>query len=630
MHSMNHWGGSFEIHDPTTDDEHSRNMDLDRAALSRQQLDETQQSWLLGPQEAKKKDKYVDLGCMVVKRKVLKWAFYAALIAFVVIGVPIIIAKSIPKHKKAPPPPDRYTEALHKALMFFNAQKCLTFSCVFALIQSAGRLPKNNGVPWRGDSGLKDGSEETDVKGGLVGGYYDAGDNIKFHFPMAFSMTLLSWSVIEYSNKYKDIGEYDHVRELIKWGTDYLLKTFNSSATTITQIHSQVGGARNDSASPDDHYCWMRPEDMDYTRPVQTANSAPDLGGEVAAALAAASIVFRDDGAYSQKLLKGAATIYKFARDPGHRTPYSRGNPYIQPFYNSTGYWDEYMWSAAWLFYASGNKSYIQFATDPRLPKNAMAFLQIPDLGVFSWDNKLPGAQLLLTRLRLFLNPGYPYEESLSGYHNATGINMCMKLQRFNVFNFTPGGLIELNHGRPQPLQYAVNAAFLASLYADYLDAANIPGYYCGPYYFSADSLRSFATSQVNYILGDNPRKMSYVVGYGGNYPKHVHHRGASIPHNGVKYSCTGGWKWRDAKTANPNTITGAMVGGPDRFDRFSDSRPNYNYTEPTLAGNAGLVAALVSLTSTTSSAGVDTNTIFSAVPPLYPGSPPPPAPWKP
>ncbi|CAL9136954.1 unnamed protein product [Musa acuminata var. zebrina] len=617
MHSMNHWGGSFEIHDPTTDDEHSRNMDLDRAALSRQQLDETQQSWLLGPQEAKKKDKYVDLGCMVVKRKVLKWTFYAVLIAFVVIGVPTIIAKSIPKHKKAPPPPDRYTEALHKALMFFNAQK-------------SGRLPKNNGVPWRGDSGLKDGSEETDVKGGLVGGYYDAGDNIKFHFPMAFSMTLLSWSVIEYSNKYKDIGEYDHVRELIKWGTDYLLKTFNSSATTITKIYSQVGGATNDSASPDDHYCWMRPEDMDYTRPVQTANSAPDLGGEVAAALAAASIVFRDDGVYSQKLLKGAAAVYKFARDPGHRTPYSRGNRYIQPFYNSTGYWDEYMWSAAWMFYASGNKSYIQFATDPRLPKNAMAFLQIPDLGVFSWDNKLPGAQLLLTRLRLFLNPGYPYEESLSGYHNTTGINMCMKLQRFNVFNFTPGGLIELNHGRPQPLQYAVTAAFLASLYADYLDAANIPGYYCGPYYFSADSLRSFATSQVNYILGDNPMKMSYVVGYGRNYPKHVHHRGASIPHNGVKYSCTGGWKWRDAKTANPNTITGAMVGGPDRFDRFSDSRPNYNYTEPTLAGNAGLVAALVSLTSTSSSSGVDTNTIFSAVPPLYPGSPPPPAPWKP
>jgi endoglucanase len=78
------------------------------------------------------------------------------------------------------------------------------------------------------------------VKGGLVGGYYDAGDNIKFHFPMAFSMTLLSWSVLEYSAKYKAVEEYDHVRELIKWGTDYLLLTFNSSASTIDKLYAQV------------------------------------------------------------------------------------------------------------------------------------------------------------------------------------------------------------------------------------------------------------------------------------------------------------------------------------------------------------------------------------------------------
>lgn len=135
---------------------------------------------------------------------------------------------------------------------------------------------------------------------------------------------------------------------------------------------------------------------------------------------------------------------------------------------------------------------------------------------------------------------------------------------------------------------------------------------------------------QLNYILGDNPRKMSYVVGYGKNYPKHVHHRGASIPTDGTKYSCTGGWKWRDTKNPNPHTIVGAMVGGPDRFDNFKDSRTSYGYTEPTLAGNAGLVAALVSLTSTTPSTGVDKNTIFSGIPPLYPASAPPPPPWRP
>lgn len=104
----------------------------------------------------------------------------------------------------------------------------------------AGRLPKNNGIPWRNNSGLQDGSFFKDVKQGLIGGYYDAGANIKFHFPMAFSMTMLSWTVIEYSHKYKGIGEYNHIRELIKWGTDYLLLTFNSTASTIDHVYSQV------------------------------------------------------------------------------------------------------------------------------------------------------------------------------------------------------------------------------------------------------------------------------------------------------------------------------------------------------------------------------------------------------
>jgi len=136
MHSANHWGGSFEIAADGTDDEHSRNLDLDRAALSRQQhpLDETQQSWLLGPQEGGKKDKYVDLGCIIVKRKLLKWAFWTVLVAFIVIGIPVIVVKTLPKHRQPPPPPDEYSKALHKALMFFNAQRCKHASFISGLI----------------------------------------------------------------------------------------------------------------------------------------------------------------------------------------------------------------------------------------------------------------------------------------------------------------------------------------------------------------------------------------------------------------------------------------------------------------------------------------------------------------
>ncbi|KAH0727012.1 hypothetical protein KY284_002877 [Solanum tuberosum] len=617
MYGRDPWGGPLEIHtaDSATDDDRSRNLqDFDRAAMSRS-LDETQQSWLLGPTEQKKK-KYVDLGCIIVSRKIFKWTVGCIIAAALLAGFITMIVKLVPRHKHHNPPPDNYTLALRKALMFFNAQK-------------SGKLPKHNNVSWRGNSCLQDGkSDDSTMFKNLVGGYYDAGDAIKFNFPQSFALTMLSWSVIEYSAKYEAAGELAHVKDTIKWGTDYLLKTFNSSADTIDRIAAQVGkgDTSGGATDPNDHYCWVRPEDIDYARPVIECHDCSDLAAEMAAALASASIVFKDNKAYSQKLVHGARTLFKFSRD--QRGRYSVGNE-AEKFYNSTGYWDEFIWGAAWLYYATGNSSYLQLATTPGIAKHAGAFSGGPDYGVLSWDNKLTGAQVLLSRMRLFLSPGYPYEEILRTFHNQTSIIMCSYLPIFTSFNRTKGGLIQLNHGRPQSLQYVVNAAFLATLFSDYLAAADTPGWYCGPNFYSTDVLRKFAETQIDYILGKNPRKMSYVVGFGNHYPKHVHHRGASIPKNKVKYNCKGGWKYRDSSKANPNTIVGAMVAGPDKHDGFRDVRSNYNYTEPTLAGNAGLVAALVAL-SGDRDVGIDKNTLFSAVPPMFPTPPPPPAPWKP
>ncbi|XP_061354232.1 endoglucanase 25-like isoform X2 [Gastrolobium bilobum] len=612
MYGRDPWGGPLEINatDSATDDDRSRNLnDLDRAALSRP-LDETQQSWLLGPTDQKKKKKYVDLGCIIVSRKIFVWTLGTILVSAFIAGFITLIVKTVPRHHHKHPPPDNYTLALHKTLMFFNAQK-------------SGKLPKHNNVSWRGNSCLQDGkasgTSSSSIKD-LVGGYYDAGDAIKFNFPQSFAITMLSWSVIEYSAKYEAAGELDHVKDIIKWGTDYFLKTFNNSADTITTLAAQVGigDTSGGSTSENDHYCWMRPEDIDYDRPVTECRSCSDLAAEMAAALAAASIVFKDNKAYSKKLVHGATTLFKFSRE--QRGRYSAGSSEAAIFYNSTSYWDEFVWGGAWMYYATGNSSYLKLATTPGLAKHAGAFWGGPDYGVFSWDNKLAGAQVLLSRLRLFLSPGYPYEEILRTFHNQTSIVMCSYLPVFTSFNRTKGGLIQLNHGRPQPLQYVVNAAFLAAVYSDYLDAADTPGWYCGPNFFSTD---------IDYILGKNPRKMSYVVGFGNHYPKHVHHRGASIPKNKVKYNCKGGWKWRDSPNPNPNTIVGAMVAGPDKHDGFHDVRTNYNYTEPTVAGNAGLVAALVALSGDKSTT-IDKNTIFSAVPPMFPTPPPPPAPWKP
>ncbi|KAI3732481.1 hypothetical protein L1987_63686 [Smallanthus sonchifolius] len=109
-------------------------------------------------------------------------------------------------------------------------------------------------MTWRRNSGLSDGSV---MKVDLVGGYYDAGDNMKFGFPLAFTTTMLSWSVLEFG---------------------------------VLVDKLQVGDANKD------HACWERPEDMDTQRTViKIDRNSPgtDVAAETAAALASASLVFR-------------------------------------------------------------------------------------------------------------------------------------------------------------------------------------------------------------------------------------------------------------------------------------------------------------------------------------------------
>lgn len=75
----------------------------------------------------------------------------------------------------------------------------------------------------------------TDFQVDLVGGYYDAGDNVKFGLPMAFTTTLLAWSVIEFgSNMHNQI---EHAKAAVRWGSDYLLK---AAATTPDTLYVQV------------------------------------------------------------------------------------------------------------------------------------------------------------------------------------------------------------------------------------------------------------------------------------------------------------------------------------------------------------------------------------------------------
>ncbi|URD78825.1 cellulase [Musa troglodytarum] len=152
-------------------------------------------------------------------------------------------------------------------------------------------------------------------------------------------------------------------------------------------------------------------------------------------------------------------------------------------------------------------------------------------------------------------------------------------------------------------------AAFLLAVYSRYLNMADA-NLFCPDGQLGPDMLLKFAQSQADYILGRNPKSMSYLVGYGWNHPSRVRHRGASIPSVFVLPSAVGcieGFdEWYVSKNGNPNVIEGALVGDPDRRDEFYDDRCKYEQTEPSIAGNAPLIGLFAVLDSLAGDRGYD------------------------
>ena len=83
----------------------------------------------------------------------------------------------------------------------------------------AGELPAWHRIPWRSDSTLLDGCH---VGLDLSKGFFDAGDHMKFTYPMAFAINTLAWGMIEFSTGYKLAGEYENSLRIIRWGLEWL------------------------------------------------------------------------------------------------------------------------------------------------------------------------------------------------------------------------------------------------------------------------------------------------------------------------------------------------------------------------------------------------------------------------
>ncbi|PKQ61852.1 hypothetical protein BZG02_14600 [Labilibaculum filiforme] len=424
-----------------------------------------------------------------------------------------------------------YGDALQKSMFFYEAQQ-------------AGQLSPNNRVSWRANSTMKDGK---DVGIDLSKGWYDAGDHVKFNFPMAYSVTTLCWGYLENKHAYEKADQVNIFKENIKYVTDYFINCHPSP----NELYGQVGDGN------EDHKYWLSAEviDIKSTRKsykIDASKPGSDLAGETAAALAAASIVFKDsDPTYSELLLKHAKELYTFADT--YRGKYSESISNVKAFYNSwSGYQDELCWGAIWLYKATQNDSYLTKAKSEYDKLGNQGQESVKSYGwTLAWDDKSYGCYVLMAALTGDSKYSADAERHLNQWFTDRVSSVGPK--------FTQTGFPVLDMWGS--FRYAANTAFLMLEQSDNMSDATKQAKY-----------RKRAKEIMDYLLGDNPQKTSYVIGYGAKYPLNPHHR-------------TAHGSWSDnisSPVTSRHILYGALVGGHEEADDYNweDNRSDYEKAE--------------------------------------------------
>jgi endoglucanase len=428
---------------------------------------------------------------------------------------------------------------------YYNYGEALQKSLLFYKANRLGDLPDNYLLPYRTDAALTDGA---DVGLDLTGGWADAGDGVKFGHPMAYAAAQLGWAVYEYRDAFEQSGQLEVILDEIKWATDYFIKAHPEPEV----LYYDCGYGESD------HSVWAPHELLAYLTErksfkVDPSTPGSDVAGQTAAALAIASIIFEPtDPDYAATTLTHAKQLFTFA------DTYRGKNP-LDNFYKSGSYLDDLTWAAVWLYLKTNDPAYLD---------KAQSYIPVASLGgnhTHCWDDVSYGAVLKLAQITKDPTYAAKVEGNLDWWLPGGGLN------------YTPGGLAWLSQWGS--LRYATTAAFLAFVWADDASVGTAA---------KKQAYREFAERQINYALGDNPRGGSYEVGFGKNAPEHPHHRTAH-----------GSWLSMPSVPAfHRHILYGALVGGPDSSDGWTDDVTDYTLNEVACDYNAGFVGALAKMYS--------------------------------
>ncbi|MCM1530500.1 MAG: glycoside hydrolase family 9 protein [Alistipes sp.] len=445
-------------------------------------------------------------------------------------GVSVIPAASV-----AAGTPD-YAEALQKSIYFYECQQ-------------AGPLPDWNRVEWRADSTMID-----EVKGG----WYDAGDHVKFNLPMSYAASVMAWGLYQYPEGLESCGEMTNYVNNLEFVMDYLAECDRG-----TEAVFQVGNGQID-------HTWWGPVEL-YQYGMEDAGGSYEAAREIlvasdgcsavfggmAAALAAgaASLEGRIDSSKIDGYIEHAESLFKLADASKSDAVYNGSD--AMGFYRSSHFYDELFYAANWLYIATGDKAYLDKAESyiPNLDKE-LGSDEMKYTWELCWDDKLQGGILLYAQ-----NTGDDFFVSRVEKHVNWLANTVTKVD---------GKLAYLDSWGCA--RYAETAGFVAAVAADTVLKDR-----------NTDDYVEFYENQINYVLGDNPTGQSYVVGYGDKPAINAHHRTAHSSWKNDLY----------IPENNRHILYGALVGGPNQDGSYEDDRNNYINNEVATDYNAGFTALL-------------------------------------
>ncbi len=416
-----------------------------------------------------------------------------------------------------------YAKVLQESLYFYDANMC-------------GNLEGKCALSWRGNCHTKQDSSVTYTNNGktytldVSGGFHDAGDHVKFGLPQGYAASMLGMSYYQFKDAFEELGQTEHLKTITDYFCDYFKRCTVYEGNDVIAFCYQVGDGGSD------HAIWSAPENQDgLERPAFFADASNPATDEVSVAIAALALNYKNFG--NAEDLKVAKDLYAFVQ----KNSKSCATTGAYPYYHSQSYGDDLALAASALMVATGDSSYNTVYNEYKESGNN----GVNQYWVLDWANSGAMACML--------------QKDSAKLKSITEV--CTQKGKIDgVFNCVSDW---------GSCRYSAAEQFTGLVYDKLMGTS---------------TFKDWAISQMNYMIGDNPNKRCYIVGYNENSSKYPHHRAAS--------NSTGDKVYNE----NHYTLLGALVGGPGSGGQYYDKQEDYHCNEVALDYNAGLVGSAAGL----------------------------------